>query len=303
MSKLKSALFVINKFSGGGYRPDVEGRIIEQCEKLNIESTIEFTQSPGHATELALSAVDQKLDYVFAVGGDGTVNEVAQGLLGSQVAMGILPKGSGNGLARHLGLSMSFKKSLDIVPFHRVQMIDTLSVNGKLSVNVSGIGFDGHVAGLFANKAKRGLIGYAKLVLKEFMSYKSFDAKITLNGNSFDSKSFIIALANSSQFGNNARVAPQASVCDELMDVCFIQKVPMSQAIGFAAKMFSGNLDSSRFVEIIKTDRVTIDIDQSIAYHIDGEAMAATDRFIIELKPASLKMLVPQSLNSKKYPI
>jgi len=281
----------------------VEGRIIEQCEKLNIESTIEFTQSPGHATELALSAVDQKLDYVFAVGGDGTVNEVAQGLLGSQVAMGILPKGSGNGLARHLGLSMSFKKSLDIIPFHRVQMIDTLSVNGKLSVNVSGIGFDGHVAGLFANKAKRGLIGYAKLVLKEFMSYKSFDAKITLNGNSFDSKSFIIALANSSQFGNNARVAPQASVCDELMDVCFIQKVPMSQAIGFAAKMFSGNLDSSRFVEIIKTDRVTIDIDQSIAYHIDGEAMAATDRFIIELKPASLKMLVPQSLNSKKYPI
>ena len=173
MSKLKSALFVINKFSGGGYRPDVEGRIIEQCEKLNIESTIEFTQSPGHATELALSAVDQKLDYVFAVGGDGTVNEVAQGLLGSQVAMGILPKGSGNGLARHLGLSMSFKKSLDIIPFHREQLIDTLSVNGKLSVNVSGIGFDGHVAGLFANKAKRGLMGYAKLVLKEFISFRS----------------------------------------------------------------------------------------------------------------------------------
>ncbi len=95
----------------------MEGRIIEQCEKLNIESTIEFTQSPGHATELATSAVQQKLDYVFAVGGDGTVNEVAQGLLGSQVAMGILPKGSGNGLARHLGLSMSFKNSLDIIPF------------------------------------------------------------------------------------------------------------------------------------------------------------------------------------------
>jgi len=303
MSKLKSALFVINKFSGGGYRPDVEGRIIEQCEKLNIESTIEFTQSPGHATELALSAVDQKLDYVFAVGGDGTVNEVAQGLLGSQVAMGILPKGSGNGLARHLGLSMSFKKSLDIIPFHREQLIDTLSVNGKLSVNVSGIGFDGHVAGLFANKAKRGLMGYAKLVLKEFISFRSFEAKIGMNGNSFHSKSFIIALANSSQFGNNARIAPQASVCDELMDVCLIQKVPMSQAIGFAAKMFSGNLDHSRFVEIIKTSRVTIDIDQSIAYHIDGEAMTATDKFIVEVKPASLKMLVPQSLNSKKYPI
>jgi len=305
MFKLKSALFIINKFSGGGYRPEVEGRIIEQCEKLNIESTIEFTQSPGHATELAKDAVKQKLDYVFAVGGDGTVNEVAQGLLGSQVAMGILPKGSGNGLARHLGLHMSFKKSLDIIPFHSEQMIDTLSVNGKLSVNVSGIGFDGHVAGLFANKAKRGLVGYAKLVLKEFMSFKSFEAKIGMNGNSFQSKSFIIALANSSQFGNNARVAPQASVCDQLMDVCFIQKVPMMQAVGFAQKMFGGNLNHSSFVKIIKTNRVTIDIDQSIAYHIDGEAMNATDKFIVELKPSSLKVLVPQQSveQSKKYPI
>src|SRR5882762_3820594 len=205
MAKLKSALFVVNKFSGGDYRPDVEGLIIEQCKKLNIESTIEFTQSPGHATALAKTAVKQKLDFVFAVGGDGTVNEVAQGLLGSEVAMGILPKGSGNGLARHLRIPMSFKKSLEIIPLHRAQMIDTLSVNGKLSVNVSGIGFDGHVAGLFANKAKRGLVGYAKLVLKEFLDFKPFEANVRVNGKSFQSRSFIIALANSSQFGNNAR--------------------------------------------------------------------------------------------------
>jgi diacylglycerol kinase family enzyme len=200
---------------------------------------------------------------------------------------------------------MSFAKSLDIISLHREQMIDTLSVNGKLSVNVSGIGFDGHVAGLFANKANRGLIGYAKLVLKEFLKYKSFEAKIGLNGNSFQSKSFIIALANSSQFGNNARVAPQASVCDQLIDVCFIQKVPMSQTIGFAGKMFSGRLDQSKFVEIIKTNRVTIDLEESIAYHIDGEAMTATNKFIVELKPASLKMLVPQASieHAKKYPI
>jgi len=293
MVKLKTALFMVNKFSGGDYRPDVEGLIIEQCKKLNIESTIEFTQSPGHATELAKSAVKQKLDFVFAVGGDGTVNEVAQGLLGSQVAMGILPKGSGNGLARHLGIPMSFKESLAIIPLHREQMIDTLAVNGKLSVNVSGIGFDGHVAGLFANKANRGLIGYAKLVLKEFLSFQSFEAEVAMNGNSFQSTSFIIALANSSQFGNNARVAPKASVCDALMDVCFIKKVPMWHAAGFAGKMFTGNLGHSRFVEIIKTKKITIDLNRSMAYHIDGEAMAAADKFIVELKPASLKVLIP----------
>ncbi len=294
MGKLKSALFIVNKFSGGGYRPEVEGRIIEHCKKFNMECGIEFTQSPGHATVLAKSAVEQKLDQVFAVGGDGTVNEVAQGLIGSEVAMGILPKGSGNGLARHLGIPMSFKESLAMIPLHRELVMDTLSVNGKLSVNVSGIGFDGHVAGLFANKANRGLMGYAKLVLKEFMSFEPFEAKMTMNGNSFQSKSFIIALANSSQFGNNARCAPQASVFDELMDVCFIQKVPMVQMLGFAGKMFTGNLDHSRFVEIIKTKKINIDLNQPMAYHIDGEAMAATDKFTVEVNPASLKVMIPE---------
>jgi diacylglycerol kinase (ATP) len=293
MSKLKSALFIINKFSGGGYRPEVEGRIIEECERINIEGTIEFTQSPGHATELARKAVEQKTNFVFAVGGDGTVNEVAQGLVGSDVAMGILPKGSGNGLARHLGLSMSFKKSLEILSSHHEQMIDTILVNGKLSVNVSGIGFDGHIAGLFANKAKRGLIGYAKLILKEFINFKSFDAHVEVNGKSFESKSFIIALANSSQFGNNARVAPHASVCDQLIDVCFVKKVPMLKALGFSNQLFNGTLDQSKYVDIIKTKQLTLNLNQPVAYHIDGEAMRASDRFEVAIKPSSLKVLVP----------
>ncbi len=306
MTKIKNALFIVNKFSGGGYRPDVEGRIIEECKKLNIECTIEFTQSRGHATELASDAVGQHVDYVFAVGGDGTVNEVAQGLLGSKVAMGILPKGSGNGLARHLGMPMSFKKSLEIISTHREQMIDTMSVNGKLSVNVSGIGFDGHIAGLFANSSKRGLIGYTKLVLKEFINFKSFEANVEVNGKLYQSKPFIIALANSSQFGNNARVAPQASVCDQLIDVCFIQKVPVSQAIGFAGKMFRGKLDQSRFVDIVKTNQLTINLNQSVAYHIDGEAMKASDKFNVKIMPVSLKVLIPvrpDQGRSEKYPI
>jgi YegS/Rv2252/BmrU family lipid kinase len=271
----------------------VEGRIIERCKELHIESSIEFTQSRGHATELAQQAVREKIDFVFAVGGDGTVNEVAQGLLGSSTAMGILPKGSGNGLARHLGLPMSFRHSLDILADHKELMIDTMMVNGKLSVNVSGIGFDGHVAGLFANKAKRGLTGYARLVLKEFLKFKPFEASIEMNGKKFTSKSFIIALANSSQFGNNARVAPQASVCDELIDVCFIKKVPLTEAAAFAGKMFTGKLNKSRFVEMLQSNKLLIHLDQPMAYHIDGEAMAASTRFSVEIQPASLKMLVP----------
>jgi len=288
-----NALFIINKFSGGGYRPEVEGRIIEQCKALDIESTIAFTQSRGHAIELAHLAAEQKFDLVFAVGGDGTVNEVAQGLVNTGVTMGILPKGSGNGLARHLGIPMSFRRALGVLRKNQVRAIDTLSVNGKLSVNVSGIGFDGYIAGLFANKAKRGLAGYAKLVLKEFITFQPFDAEVTVNGEVLKAKPFLIAVANSSQFGNNARVAPRASVSDQLMDLCLIKKVPLAQAPGFAGKMFTGQLAHSRFVEMRQTDRLTIELDKPMAYHIDGEAMSAASSFDVLVQPASLNMLLP----------
>ena len=297
---------MVNKFSGGGYRPEVEGRIIEMCKNANIECHIEFTQSPGHATELAQWAVAQKMDFVFAVGGDGTVNEVAQGLVGTKVAMGILPKGSGNGLARHLQMPMDFKRSLDLIANHQEELIDTMLINGRLSVNVSGIGFDGHVAALFANKAKRGLVGYTKLVLNEFRRFKPFEAKVTMNGKTFDTKSFIIALANSSQFGNNAKVAPQASVRDQLIDVSFIQKIPLTQAAGFAGKMFTGKLDKSRYVDIYKSSKLFIQLKEPVAFHIDGEALEAASAFEAVIKPASLKVLLPiKSVNSRrgKYPI
>ncbi|MBI1769862.1 MAG: diacylglycerol kinase family lipid kinase [Bacteroidetes bacterium] len=297
----KSALFIVNKFSGGGYRSDVEGRIIEKCRDSNIECRIEFTQSRGHATELARWAVEQKMDFTFAVGGDGTVNEVAQGLVGSNVAMGILPKGSGNGLARHLQMPMAFKKSLDIISHHSHEMIDTMLINRKLSVNVSGIGFDGHIAGMFANKAKRGLIGYTRLVLNEFRRFEPFEASITMNGKTFQVKSFIIAMANSSQFGNNAKVAPQASVCDQLIDICFIQKIPFAQAAGFAGKMFTGKLDRSRYVEIYKSQKLSIELNEPVAFHIDGEAMEATNVFEAVIKPVSLRVLLPiKSASNRK---
>jgi len=302
----KNALFIINKFSGGGYRPEVEGRIIEKCKESGIECRIEFTQKRGHATELSQWAVDQKMDMVFAVGGDGTVNETAQGLIGSNLAMGIFPKGSGNGLARHLRVPMGFKEYLQLISSHQVELIDTMYINGNVSVNVSGIGFDGHVAGMFANKKKRGLFGYAKLVINEFRKFKSFEAAVEMNGNKFQAKSFIIAIANSSQFGNNAKVAPQASVLDQLMDVSFIRKIPLSEIIGFAGKMFSGNLDKSSFVDMHKSKRISIQLTEPMAFHIDGEAFSPIREFEAVINPASLRVLVPIRGNKTqvdKYPI
>lgn len=295
MSENNKVFFIINKYSGTGFRPELEGLIVSQCDALNLECTIEFTQDRGHATELAKKATSLDFHKVFAVGGDGTVNEVAQGLVHTNTKMGIIPKGSGNGLARHLNIPMSVKKSLELLSSEKNIQMDTIRFNDKLSVNVSGIGFDGHVAGLFGKDGKRGLLGYIKLVSKEFFSFKEFPIELVADGTLFQRSAFILAIANSSQFGNNATIAPFASVCDQLIDVCFVKKVPLWQSLGFAKKMFSNKINTSAFVEIIKAKELSIRFPKPMAYHIDGEAMEPESVFTIAISPASLRMIVPNN--------
>ena len=286
-------LFVINKYSGSGYQSAIEGRIIDACAQLKLEGTIEYTQYKGHGTELARHAVNEGFARVFAMGGDGTVNEVARGLVHTSTSMGILPKGSGNGLARHLQIPLNVHHAIKLLDNHQIIAMDTLLINDHLSVNVSGIGFDGLVAGKFGENGKRGLIGYTKLIMKEFLQFKEFRAEVILDGKFLQRQSFILALANSSQFGNNARISPFASVCDQLIDVCFVKKVPILKAIGFTRKMFTGLMHQSSYVEILQGKKVTIKFDKPMPFHIDGEAMEPTTDFNIVLSPGSLKMIVP----------
>jgi YegS/Rv2252/BmrU family lipid kinase len=228
------------------------------------------------------------------MGGDGTVNETAQGLVGTSTALGILPKGSGNGLARHLTIPLHLDGALTLLEKYNVIGMDALLINDKISINVSGIGFDAHVAGLFGKSGKRGLAGYTKLILQEFLGFKEFACEALLDGKSYTCNAFIIAFANSSQFGNNARIAPTASVCDGVMDICFIKKIPVTSVAAFTARMFLGKIDKSRFVEIKKAKRFEIAFDQPQPYHIDGEPHSHRKKFVVEIQPAALKMIVPQ---------
>jgi YegS/Rv2252/BmrU family lipid kinase len=294
MNENKKVLFIINKHSGTGYKNSVEGKIITHCQKYFIEPTLEFTKGRNHATELARQgAASKKFEIIFAVGGDGTLNEVAQGLIDTNQVMGILPKGSGNGLARHLGISMDFEKSLSQITSPVVIDMDTFLVNGKLSINVSGIGFDGHIANLFGKSGRRGLLEYSRLVVKEFLSFNEFNGSVTIDDKTVVKSMFVVAFANSSQFGNNARISPQASVCDGILDVCFVKKVPIAKTVGFIQKMFSGNLDNSTFTEIIKAKKINLSFNRPIPYHIDGEGMPPQQEFEIKIKSGSLRMIVP----------
>jgi diacylglycerol kinase (ATP) len=296
MSEVKNVLFIINKYSGTGYQPQVEGKMLTACEKLDIECSIEFTTGRGHATELAKEGVAKKFNRVIAVGGDGTVNEVARGLLHTSTPMGIIPKGSGNGLARHLGISMKLEPALYQILGGKVVTMDTFRMNDRLSLNVSGIGFDGHIANLFSVGQRRGFWGYTKLVIREFLSYREFDAKLQLeNSPSAAHKSFMIAIANASQYGNNARVAPVASVMDESLQLAIIKKVPTQRSFHFGYQMFTGKLETGKDYQCLSFKHATIQVPSPVAFHIDGEPCGHASSFTIELLPGSLKMVVPET--------
>lgn len=288
----KKLLFIVNRFSGTGYQPAVDDIISNACSKHGIHCTIELTKGPGHATSLAKEAIAAGYTKVIAVGGDGTVNEVAQGLLHSPVTMGIIPKGSGNGLARHLQIPVKINDSLDCLFTSQAITIDTFRINGRLSLNVSGIGFDGYIADLFSLDKKRGLQGYTKLALNEFMRFPEFDARLTIAETSVAKKAFVIAIANSSQYGNNAKIAPTASIRDQLLNISVIKKMPPYR-LDFIYSFFAGTIDQSAYCETMKVRNAVIELNAPMFLHVDGEPAGTADRFVIELIPASLQMLAP----------
>ena len=290
--------FVINKYSGKGRRSDLDGLIRERCEQAGLQPILAATQHAGHATELARQAAADGFQKVFAVGGDGTVNETANGLVHSAATMGIVPTGSGNGLARHLGIPMAMAKALDLVAENRTVSMDALRINDQYSFNVSGVGFDGFVAGLFGQDGKRGLAGYVKIVLREYPRFREFRVMGKSDGQSLEASAFIAAFANSSQFGNGATIAPHASVCDGQLDLCLIRKPGWLQAIPFVVRMMTRSLDRSPLVKIVQTSACRIELEQSVAWHLDGEPCPPTDRFTVELEPACLKVLAPAAAQS-----
>lgn len=287
-------MFIVNKYAGTGYQPQVEGRILTACARHDVECTIEFTRGPGHATDLAKEGSKKNFDIVVAVGGDGTLNEVARGLLNSKTPMGIIPKGSGNGLARHLGISMKMEKALDQLLTGEVVQMDTFRLNGKLSLNVSGIGFDGHIANLFAKKKRRGFWTYARLVTLHYITFKEFTAELELEDHVFAKhNSFMIAIANASQYGNNAKVAPKASVTNNSLQTAILKKVPAQRGLRFAYQMFTGKLKTGKYYTCLTMNKGTIRVAQPTAYHVDGEPCGHATEFKIEILPHSLQMIIP----------
>ena len=283
-------LFIVNPISGTGKQKKLNSILGKTLDYNLFSPTIVHTERAGHATELSREAIGQ-YDYVVAVGGDGTVNEVVKGLTGSETTMGIIPVGSGNGLARHLNIPMDMDEAIKVINKRLTERIDTVKINDELSVNVSGVGFDAHVAHKFAKNGKRGSIPYVKIAATEFQKYKSEAYKIVADGKPMFRNAFMISLANSTQFGNNALISPEAKINDGLVDICILSEFPKVEAGAVAARLFNRTMHKSKFIEIIRASKVEIDTNHPIVGHIDGEPVIFNDMLNIEVQPASLRII------------
>ena len=288
----KKAVFVINLISGTSDKAAIPGLIDMYLDKEKFEYEIAITQYTGHASEIAAKAKDDGVDVVVAVGGDGTVNEVARAIVHSDTALGIIPCGSGNGLARHLLLPLNVRKAIDVINRCEVRQLDYGIINDYPFFCTCGMGFDAFVSMKFAEAGKRGPITYVENVLREGLKYKPETYTIEDESGTLQYKAFLISCANASQYGNNAYIAPQASMSDGLMDVIIMEPFDVFEAPQISIEMFSKTLDKNSKIKTFRTRHLHIHRDKPGVIHYDGDPVMTGADIDIELKPKGINIIV-----------
>ncbi|HEX6642074.1 MAG TPA: YegS/Rv2252/BmrU family lipid kinase [Thermoanaerobaculia bacterium] len=289
------AVFVVNERSGAKRAYDI-AEVIRRCSpfphnvipcgrKEDVDAIVDDAERDG-------------VDVVFAVGGDGTVHETAKRLIGRKPALGILPIGSGNGFARHIGLVGDPESSLRACHGGRIETIDTARVNEHPFVGVMGIGFDAVIADRFASSSVRGLQTYIREGVRTFMEFSAEEYEVTANGTTMRKRAFVIAIANSGQYGNDAKVAPLASLQDGLLDVVIVDDARFFTAPFLLARLFSGTFHRASEVTSLQTTEVTIRRPNAGPAHLDGEPVTLPAELHIKLVPASLRVLVPDDVSA-----
>lgn len=287
-------IYIVNPRSGIGRKDGLEEVVAKYTDKEKVDFKICYTRHRGHARELALRYRD-KADVVVAVGGDGTINEVGSSLVGSSTAMGIIPAGSGNGLARELDIPIRVTQAIEIVNDMHIKDIDVMKVGEHYSFNVSGVGFDAVISHKFARMRTRGPLQYMNLITKEYPKYQANEYILNVDGHIYKRKAFLVSFANSSQWGNNIRIAPNAQIDDGLIDVCIVSEFPDFAIPSLLLSLLSQNIDKNKYDEIIRAKNIEIYNTDTLFGHVDGEPIMLAPNTKIEIIPLGLKVVVPNA--------
>lgn len=287
----KDILFIINPISGGKKKHQLPDFIHLYLDHAKFRASYRFTTHVGNAAEIAESAVAGNFAVIVAVGGDGTINEVASKVMGSNKVLGIIPFGSGNGLARSLHIPMQSKKAIQVINRFQEERIDCARLNEHYFFNMAGVGFDAHISAEFAKHTRRGLFGYLQMGLKEMLNYRTRKYELQIDGEHFIKDAYVISIANSAQYGNNVYISPRSSLKDGVLEVCIIKQFPLYKLPILAYQMLCKQTDHSNLVEIIAAKTIKIIRRHAEAVHLDGEPFLMEKELNISIIPNSLRVI------------
>jgi YegS/Rv2252/BmrU family lipid kinase len=285
-------VFIINPIAGGKNKNHFSKVIASHLNASKFEYELIQTESEKHAYELTKTAITNGAEVVVAVGGDGTINEIGSALIGSTCTLAIIPYGSGNGLARSLNIPMNTIQAVKLINQFKTAKIDAAKLNEHYFFNMSGMGFDAHISHVFAKDKNRGLLGYVKATFSELKNYRSKNYEIIIDGKTLKEDAFILSVANSSQYGNEAHIAPRAELQDGLLDLVIVKPFPLYLMPLLALRMFLKTADQSKYFISLQGESILINRNNNVI-HLDGEPKLVNENMLIQILVKAINIIVP----------
>ncbi|MCM1519987.1 MAG: diacylglycerol kinase family lipid kinase [Lachnoclostridium sp.] len=289
------ALLIINPISGTANKDGLDEYVKSRLESSCWNITVKYTKKHGDATLFARQAVKEGFDAVFSAGGDGTVNETAAALCNSNTILGIIPCGSGNGLARHTGIPVGIREGVDVILDNNCVAADYMTVNDYPCFCTFGVGFDAAVSEAFARKKARGKLSYIQSTFETYQHFKPENYTIEINDEVLEKRAFLIAVCNASQYGNNAYIAPHASITDGMLDVTIIHSGNALSTALVGIDLMTGFVDKNALIDTIRTSELVITRSAAGPAHIDGEPVDLPEKIHIKCHPGKLKIFMPSN--------
>jgi YegS/Rv2252/BmrU family lipid kinase len=285
--------FIINPVSGTRSRISLPQLIDKKIDLTQFEVEYFFTTCAGHATEITRQLVKENYNRVIAVGGDGTINEVAKALVNTNVSLGIIPCGSGNGLARFMKIPLKIEEAIYLQNTGKPVHIDYGTINNEPFFCTCGVGFDAHIGNRFSKSTNRGFMTYIKETFNAYFHYKPKKYTIKIDGEKIKTRAFLITVANAGQYGNDAYIAPQADICDGLLDLCIINPFPNHKALELGFRLFNRSINRSEYISTVKGQDIIIKRKKKGEVHLDGEPAIMGKKLKIKIIEKGLQVIVP----------